>query len=116
MYVTKVDKSIQQARGGFYFPDRQHIHVGPDQLRVKLSPEDSELTKLHWHLHPKGYAFRRTWTRKNKIHKHASVTWLQHEVVRRMLLERGETPPAKIRITFKNGARLDCRRENLVLR
>lgn len=89
-------------------PRRRVVRVGPDRMVVLLSPEDQDLARLHWYLHPKGYVWRRFYHGTGDARQRQAF-WLHHEVAARMLV--GQPWPREIR--FRNGARLDCRRENL---
>lgn len=98
----------------FYHPRRRILRIGRSGMRVLLSPEDRDLARQHWQQHhAKGYAYQRHWIVRDGV-KCRQITWLHHVIADRMVRAAGLTsrPPGLVR--FRNGARLDCRRENIV--
>jgi len=106
-------RQVREQRKPIRYPGRQKLRLGPSGLRVELDPEDRDLGSQSWYLHSKGYVFRRTRGMKNGRLVYTGTVWLHREVARRICEARGLAMPG--RVTFLNGARLDCRRENLVI-
>lgn len=89
------------------FAGRRNLRVGPG-LAVLLSPEDVDLAAEHWYQHSCGYAYQRLYAPGEKVKR--PVRWLHHVIAARVL--NGKPKPRLVR--FKDGARLNCRRDNLV--
>lgn len=103
--------SVRRQREPIRYPKRQSLRLGPQGLKVMLSPEDLDLCRLSWYLHPDGYVWHREYRTVKDRKICTRVTWLHREVAKRVCELRGVALPR--RVVFLNGARLDCRRENL---
>ena len=86
------------------------VKAGKDFLKVKLDPCDRDLAKVNWFTHQAGYACRRTGWKIIDGKRRRPIVFLHKVIAQRM-----NDGVATRFVKFKNGARLDCRRSNLVI-